>query len=581
MQYFLGPERSALFLLIAEVIILIGLLYGFYLIRYRRKLNDHKRNQTAVVLINMGLILVVMVIGFYRYVVQGGAANPALARGMIVHAAFGAVAELMGLYLLVRMNIPLPEWLEVKNFKAMMRATMGLWIFVALGGFGIHYGQYVAASGEAGPGKPGVEATTSRSYGIAAWFDAQGFNDRVSLMVAGLPPPSSRTVYQGWLISPSSGIFESLGVMEVDGDGTGLLEYRSQSAANLLTSYDRVLITMEQAPAARSGPSSSMVLLGEIPPQVASHLRELLVEGPGSSIGLGFADALSLHGPPLMGHLREIESARRRGNLASAKRHAEHVINLIEGGSGKNYGDLNGDSFTQDPGDGVGLLAYCRLVSEHARLAMNSPDATPAVKSHGPHIITMAGNVSRWATLVRDDALAVIGSTGVQSVGARIDDAVSLSGRIYRGFDENGDGEVSAIPNEGGITQIHAHAKMMTRLVLHIGDGGPAESLRRQAPVPAPSPLPPLPPGTVRVLMPGMEFKEKTIVISKGTTVMWLNNDDAKHTVTANDRRFFSDTMDPGDTFSYTFNEAGRFPYYCDFHGDTGGLGMAGLVIVE
>ncbi len=29
------------------------------------------------------------------------------------------------------------------------------------------------------------------------------------------------------------------------------------------------------------------------------------------------------------------------------------------------------------------------------------------------------------------------------------------------------------------------------------------------------------------------------------------------------------------------FNEAGKFPYYCEYHADKGGMGMAGLVVVE
>ena len=32
---------------------------------------------------------------------------------------------------------------------------------------------------------------------------------------------------------------------------------------------------------------------------------------------------------------------------------------------------------------------------------------------------------------------------------------------------------------------------------------------------------------------------------------------------------------------TFAFNETGTFPYYCRFHGDNGGVGMAGTIIVQ
>jgi plastocyanin len=34
-------------------------------------------------------------------------------------------------------------------------------------------------------------------------------------------------------------------------------------------------------------------------------------------------------------------------------------------------------------------------------------------------------------------------------------------------------------------------------------------------------------------------------------------------------------------SYSFTFNETGTFAYYCKFHGDVDGLGMAGQIKVE
>jgi plastocyanin len=76
-------------------------------------------------------------------------------------------------------------------------------------------------------------------------------------------------------------------------------------------------------------------------------------------------------------------------------------------------------------------------------------------------------------------------------------------------------------------------------------------------------------------------FQPAQITIPAGTTVVWTQNSFLPHTVTADDGSFNSGTMGNGDTFSHTFNEPGTYPYYCAFHGAPGGIGMAGVIIVE
>lgn len=64
----------------------------------------------------------------------------------------------------------------------------------------------------------------------------------------------------------------------------------------------------------------------------------------------------------------------------------------------------------------------------------------------------------------------------------------------------------------------------------------------------------------------GFAFNPDTITITKGTTVTWTNKDSAPHTVTEINNAFSSDTMNEGQTYTYTFNEAGTFEYQCHIH---------------
>lgn len=75
-------------------------------------------------------------------------------------------------------------------------------------------------------------------------------------------------------------------------------------------------------------------------------------------------------------------------------------------------------------------------------------------------------------------------------------------------------------------------------------------------------------------------YEPAEIEVSPGTTVVWRQTGNLKHTVTADDGTFESGDMGSGDTFKYTFEEPGTYPYYCVYHGDKGGVGMSGVVTV-
>lgn len=75
-------------------------------------------------------------------------------------------------------------------------------------------------------------------------------------------------------------------------------------------------------------------------------------------------------------------------------------------------------------------------------------------------------------------------------------------------------------------------------------------------------------------------FQPAELTVPAGTTITWVHQGRLTHTVTANDGSFNSGNLRNGDTFSFTFSEAGSYPYYCRFHGSPGGFGMAGTITV-
>ena len=65
--------------------------------------------------------------------------------------------------------------------------------------------------------------------------------------------------------------------------------------------------------------------------------------------------------------------------------------------------------------------------------------------------------------------------------------------------------------------------------------------------------------------------------IPTGTTVTWVNDDDAPHTVVAVDGKSFrSRALDSGERFSFTFTSPGTWSYFCSVHPQ-----MTGKVVVK
>jgi plastocyanin len=72
--------------------------------------------------------------------------------------------------------------------------------------------------------------------------------------------------------------------------------------------------------------------------------------------------------------------------------------------------------------------------------------------------------------------------------------------------------------------------------------------------------------GEVAASIVDFAYDPGTIEIEAGTTVTWTNNDTVPHTVSQVGGGFESGKMDPGATFSFTFDSPGTYEYFCQFH---------------
>jgi plastocyanin len=75
-------------------------------------------------------------------------------------------------------------------------------------------------------------------------------------------------------------------------------------------------------------------------------------------------------------------------------------------------------------------------------------------------------------------------------------------------------------------------------------------------------------PNVVEVKIDNFSFGQMEITVPVGTTVTWTNRDDIPHTVVSTDepRLFKSKALDTDEKFSFTFDKAGTYSYFCSIH---------------
>src|SRR5262249_44933783 len=83
----------------------------------------------------------------------------------------------------------------------------------------------------------------------------------------------------------------------------------------------------------------------------------------------------------------------------------------------------------------------------------------------------------------------------------------------------------------------------------------------------------------VDVAMQDFVFAPDSLIVSPGTTVRWTNQAQFAHTSTedSDPPLWDSGLLNPGESFTFTFTDAGTFSYHCTPHQ---AMGMVGTVTV-
>jgi len=306
---------------------------------------------------------------------------------------------------------------------------------------------------------------------------------------------------------------------------------------------------------------------------------------------VGYLIGLRHQAELVMDHVSMTDLATSAQDVAGIRRHAEHLVNLLEGRQGAHFGDVDGDGRVLNPGDGYGILptrqrtGYIQSVIDHAQAALAADDATGQIKLHAMHVMIGAQNAQAWAEQLDAQALELAKVKDVPSAEALLAEMRPLAENLINGVDANGNGTVEPIDGEGTVAMAYAHAQFAMSPAYNspLEEGG--VPLDAPQATPTPTPLPPTAtptpaPSVVRVLMKDFGFDPPLLTIKAGTTVEFVNLDNAPHTATLDDNSRDTGTLNLNDRASLTFDTPGEFAYFCLFHGGPGGVGMAGKISV-
>ena len=160
-----------------EATMAVGLVVGAVLAR-RRRFRAHGWLQGAIVTLNALLIAFVMIPSFYRYFPT----RTPDTRVVLVHAAAGSIAELLGLYVVLCAGLSwLPARFRFTNYKRWMRLTLAVWLVA----FGLGAWTYQTLNGGSVVASPPVSASSPRGSNVGITVKNFGFDPAELTVAAG------------------------------------------------------------------------------------------------------------------------------------------------------------------------------------------------------------------------------------------------------------------------------------------------------------------------------------------------------------------------------------------------------------
>ncbi len=227
--------------------------------------------------------------------------------------------------------------------------------------------------------------------------------------------------------------------------GRGLLSGTLDSG--VLTVYDQArLIVMPNAT------EGTAYYVAERSPELQALLNNLLVANDETGIGLvgGATRELAL----AVLHTDFLQDELDQEDLVEARRHAEHVLNIVVGKAGQFYGDRDGDGFPQNPGDGFGVIPYLDRIESALTTLLDEAEINGEVRLAAEELRDLTVKNRQLIDRSKETTLRVFAADTAAEVQLFEEEMRALLSDALYGVDRNGDGVIEANVTEGGINAL-------------------------------------------------------------------------------------------------------------------------------
>jgi hypothetical protein len=263
-------------------------------------------------------------------------------------------------------------------------------------------------------------------------------------------PPAGRSFYGFLLDNNDVGI--PFGPLPVAG---GAVNASNDFAGrNLIDSYSQVRIIQE-----------SVVFSATLPTGALAHIRTAVDQAGDTPGQVGYSVGLVQQAAILYQHAGFAKAGADSGNLAEARLHTEHVLNTLFGTADPRYGDYDGIGGPENPGDGYGLLRYSLSLSQTLQLAGDAADATPAIKTRVAEVQTALRNIGSssdeglWSPVLIAAGTDLLAAPTAAAAQGPANQLLAAANRIFNGVDQDDDGEIEPVVNEGGAITAHRYTQ--------------------------------------------------------------------------------------------------------------------------
>jgi hypothetical protein len=195
--------------------------------------------------------------------------------------------------------------------------------------------------------------------------------------------------YEAWLTEPNAAPL-NLGVVDVV-DGEALIEFTKPDGGDVLARYSGFALSLEPMPDSEPTVIDETVYVADVAPDTIQYLRLLMDVSQDVELEAALLEGLATEADHYNSHLGFAIDALNARDLAGAKSHSEHTINIAVGKLGEEYGDWNENDRVENPGNDVGLRTYLLVAKEIASSIALYPDATDEMRKTAETVVTSSG----------------------------------------------------------------------------------------------------------------------------------------------------------------------------------------------